>query len=74
MGDVILTGPQKATWDALVEEHLAVQQIMVEAERLGEPSGAAYERLALAWAAASHLLVENTRAATDKALSPKEDE
>lgn len=61
--DVEMGPAAQATWDALVEEHFAVQQLMVEAMAdEGEASAAAYDRLAQAFANAAELLMHNTRA------------
>lgn len=51
----------KIVFDALVEEHLAVQQLLQEAEgENGEPSTEAHERLANAFIAAARALQRYT--------------
>ena len=66
MSKPVEMGPAaRATWDALVEEHLAVQQMMREAMEAGEPSEQAYARMSEAFATAAELLKANTVEAPD---------
>ena len=52
--------PFETVFDALVEEHLAIQQLLIEMQDHDEPSGAVFDRLGRVFIAAAEALKRHT--------------